>query len=323
MADKSTLTLIAEQLGLALEPVANALSSVDVFSAFMLELGWDTNTPIAAVQNLGAFANDILNAVENGLYPADAPRLIGQIVNLFSAVSKLSSASGLPATIDPVEFSNDFPGQFVDYLVADCLLSNHATRGSVLLACGVIRKTLKPKSGKRPAYVRFDIAWNDLGNVLNDPLGVFRNAYSWGGLSFDQNLFIGNMEALGRGLGLTVFSSSVGGALKAALTDGATSITSLQDFALRCQLIGNLVSEAYLTAGIDIYVLPPTASAAPGIAFLPYVTGAGVNTLTISDRLSLIMKAAFDLAGGILIRIRPDQPVGLSTGIFGGTPGSA
>src|SRR6266849_801265 len=121
MAGKDTIAVIAEQLGLALSPLETALSSPDLFRAFMLELGWDTKTPVAAIQNLAAFVSDVIRTVENGLDSADAPRVIGQIVNFFSAVSKLSSALGLPATIDPVEFSNDFPGQLVDYLVENYL----------------------------------------------------------------------------------------------------------------------------------------------------------------------------------------------------------
>src|SRR5216684_2673813 len=303
MAGKDTLTVIAEQLGLALSPLHSALSGPDEFSAFMLELGWDTATPIAAVQNLGAITANILNAVENGLDGSQAASVISQLVNFFSAVSTLSSASALPATIDPAEFASDFPGQLVDFIVADYLLNYHRLLGAGLLAAGVIRKTLKPAAGKRPAYTRLDIAWSDIGNVLNDPLGVFRNAYSWGGAAFDQKLFLQNMDAVGQGFGLTVFSSPVSGLMKAALTQGATSTTNLHDFALRCQLIGNLVSEADLTAGLDFYALPPTASAVPGIAVLPYVTGSGESTITISDTLSLILKAAFDLAAGIIVSI--------------------
>ena len=323
MAGKDTLAVIAEQLGLALSPLGDALSDPDLFSGFMLELGWDTDTPIAAVQNLGSMVANILNLVEDGLDESQAANVISQVVNLFSAVSHLSSASGLPATIDPGEFATDFPGQLVDYLVADYLLTNRPVLGSALLAAGVIRKTLRAAAGKRPAYMRLDIAWNDVGNVLKDSLGIFRNAYSWGGPAFDQKLFLNNMEALGQALGLTVFSNPVSGPLKAVLTQGAVSTTSLQDFTLRCQLIGNLVSEADLTAGLDFYGLPATASAVPGIALFPYVTGAATSTINISDRLALILKAAFDLAGGVLISIRPNQPVTLSTGVFSGAPGSA
>ena len=323
MAGKDTIGAIAQELGLALQPIETAVSSEGAFSAFMRVLGWDTSGYITAVQNLGSIVTNILSAVEDGLDPNQALNVISQIVNFFNAVSQLSSASGLPGTIDPTEFANDFPGQLVDYLVGRYLLNNRPTLGASLLAAGVIRKTQKPAAGKRPAYVRIDIAWSDLGNVLSDPLSTFKGAYSWGGAAFDQQSFVNNMATFARALGLTVFSVPVSASLKTQLTQGATSTTNLQDFTLRCQFIGNLLSEADFTAGIDLYVLPATASLMPGFALLPYVTGSAGATIGISDELSLVLKAAFDLAGGIFISIRPNQPVSLATGIFGGSPGSA
>ena len=180
MPDQDTIGLIAQEIGLALEPIDTALSSQGAFSAFMRVLGWDTSGYIAGVQNVGSIVTNIINAVENGLDASQAANIISQVVNLFNAVSQLSSASGLPGTIDVTEFQNDFPGQLVDYLIGHYLLNNRPTLGASLLAAGVIRKTQKPAAGKRLPYVRIDIAWDDIGNVLNDPLGIFRNAYSWG-----------------------------------------------------------------------------------------------------------------------------------------------
>jgi hypothetical protein len=323
MAEKDTIAVIAEQIGLALSPLEIMFSSDEIFSAFMLELGWSTKTTIAAIKNLGAIASNIINAVENGLDATQALKVISQIVNFFNAVSQLSSPSGLPSTIDPAEFASDFPGQLVDYLIGRYLLNNSPILGATLLAAGVIRRTQKPAAGKRPAYIRIDIAWNQLGEVLNDPLATFKGAYAWGTNSFDQKLFLNNMYTLGRALGLPSFSVPISDSLKAQLTQGATSTTDLQNYTLRCQLLGNLVSAAELTAGLDFYALPPTASALPGFALLPYVTGTATTSIAISDQLSLILKAAFDLAGGVLVGVRPNQPIALSTGIFGGSPGSA
>ncbi len=323
MAGKDTLALIAQEIGLALSPIDTAVASEANFSAFMRQLGWDTSGSIAAVQNLGAIVTNVLDLVEDGLDATQAVNVISQVVSFFSAVSQLSSASGLPGTIDPGEFAGDFPGQLVDYLVGRYFLNDRPTIGALLLAAGVIRRTPKPAAGKRPAYIRTDIVWNEIGEVFKDPLGISRDAYSWGGAAFDQTSFVNNMATLGRALGLTVFSVPVGAPLKALLTQGATSVTKLQDYTLRCQFLGNVVSEADLTAGLDFYVLPPTASAAPGIALLPYVTGAAGTTLGISDTLSLVFKAAFDLAGGVLISLRPNQPLSLATGVFGGAAGSA
>ena len=97
MADQDTIGLIAQEIGLALEPIDTALSSQGAFSAFMRVLGWDTSGYIAAVQNVGSIVTNILNAVENGLDESQAANVISQLSIFFTAVSQLSSASGLPA----------------------------------------------------------------------------------------------------------------------------------------------------------------------------------------------------------------------------------
>ena len=135
MPDQDTIGLIAQEIGLALEPIDTALSSQGAFSAFMRVLGWDTSGYIAGVQNVGSIVTNIINAVENGLDASQAANIISQVVNLFNAVSQLSSASGLPGTIDVTEFQNDFPGQLVDYLIGHYLLNNRANAGSVAARC--------------------------------------------------------------------------------------------------------------------------------------------------------------------------------------------
>src|SRR4029079_15246520 len=140
MAANDTLATIAQELGLALTPLKTAVVSEDIFSGFMRLLGWNTAGYIPAVQNLGAIVNTTLDLVEDDLDDAEALTVIGQVVNFFQAVSQLSSASGLPATIDAAEFASDFPGQLVDYLVGSYFLDNRPTLGATLLTAGVIRR---------------------------------------------------------------------------------------------------------------------------------------------------------------------------------------
>ena len=324
MADNDTIGTIAEELGFALQPLEAAFSSEAAFSAFMARLGWNTSGYIAAVQNLGSIVTEVVSLVEDGLDPAQALNAISQIVNFFSAVSQLDSATGLPGTIDPADFAADFPGQLTDYLIATYLLDAHQTLGSILVAAGVITRTAKPASGKRLAYERIDIAWSEVGNVLNDAFSTLKSVYSWGG-GFAEQLFVTNMAELGGGLGLDMFPVPLPASLRTLLMTGATTATTLQDFTLRWQLVGNLVGGTGMAAGIDLYVLPPTGSDPPGIAVLPYLDAAGsaATTIALTDTLSLILKAAFDLSTGILISIRPGLPVTLTTGISGGAPAAA
>src|SRR5271169_5844101 len=88
MTGQDTIAEIAEQLGLALEPIESALSSTATFSSLMANLGWNTSGYIGAVQNLGSIVSSVLNLVENGLDESQAANAISQIVNFFNAVSR-------------------------------------------------------------------------------------------------------------------------------------------------------------------------------------------------------------------------------------------
>ena len=309
--------MIAESLASAVEPVTVALTSPDTFNAFMLRLGWTSNGFIAPVQNLGSIASSLLQLVENGLDASQAPQAISQIVNFFNAVEGLSSASGLPATINAGEFTADFPQQLTDYLVANYLLTQQPVLGAMLLAGGVITRTQKPAAGLRPAYERLDIAWGAVGDLLHDALATLRNAYGWGTPNFAQQLFIDNVDALGRALGLPVFTQPIGAPLKAILDEGASSTTFLQDSSLRWRIVGNSVGGASIEAGLDLFVLPPTGSALPGVALSPYVTGLAGLTIDLTDTLSLILKAVFDITKGVLLSVRPGQAIAVQTNLSG------
>ena len=60
------------------------------------------------------------------------------------------------------------------------------------------------------------------------------------------------MAALGEGPGLDTFPNPLPAALRTVLTQGATAMTSLQDFTLRRQMVGNLLSDGGMAAKIDL-----------------------------------------------------------------------
>ena len=322
LAGTSTISIIAESLASAVEPVEIALTSPEAFESFMLRLGWNTSTYIAPMRNLGGIATNLVQLVRDGLDPEDAAQTISLLVNFFDAVKNLSSATDLPATIDAAEFTSDFPQQLTDYLIANYLLEQRPLLGAILLAGGVIKRTQKAAAGKRPPYERLDVAWSSLGNLLNDGLSTLRNAYGWGTPAFAQRSFIDNMVTLGDALGCHVFSHSISEQLKGIVNRGATSTTSLQESNLRWKIFGNSVSPATVELGIDLFVLPPTATAQPGIAVSPYATGLAGTTFEITDSLSIILKADFDISTGVLVSIRPDQGVTLKSDLLNGGLGT-
>ena len=70
-------------------------------------------------------------------------------------------------------------------------------------------------------------------------------------------------------------------------------------------------------------ILPPTATALPGFAILPYAHGNFQEEISLTDEIFVQVRSEADFAGGIAIIMRPSRPVDLAVGFGGGTPTSS
>ena len=96
-----------------------------------------------------------------------------------------SQPSGnFPSGLDVATFKAEFPQQLIDTLVIDHLGNRLGGWGTLLTLAGVIRVEDIAASGSRPEFIRRSIAWADLGNTLNAPAGVAKDAYLWGPARF-------------------------------------------------------------------------------------------------------------------------------------------
>jgi hypothetical protein len=323
VAGTSTVSIIAESLASAIEPLEVALRSPELFESFMVQLGWTTRTYIESVRNLGGLATSLSQLARDGFDSGNTASAISQLVKFFNEVQNLGSTTVLPATIDAAEFRSEFPQQLTDYLIANYLLTQRPRLGAVLLAGGVITRTQRAAAGKRPAYERLDVAWGAVGELVHDALSTLRNAYGWGTPAFAQRSFVDNMVILGDALGCRVFSHSISAPLRDILNQGATSTTLLQDSNVRWQIAGTTLSPATVQCGVDFFVLPPTATAQAGIAVSPYVKGLGGAAFDITDSLSIDLKAGFDISKGVLVGIRPGQDVTVRGDLLSASPATA
>src|SRR5437667_2230260 len=143
MDGRSTLSILAEELGKLLAPFGQALTSPQDFSAFMRELGWDFQV---LPMPLEAFATP-LQAIEEGVQqfasdPSEVQNLIELLKSFFSLLEGLKNLPPalFPPTIDINEFKNDFPGQIVQFLVIEYLENEHPNVGYFLKTMGAIRE---------------------------------------------------------------------------------------------------------------------------------------------------------------------------------------
>ena len=306
MADRDVLAVLAEELGLAFGPLELALQSQDDFSDLMRDLGWDLTVIPNALASLEAPLATIAQLLDGGELDADSlPAALHAISSALGAVGQIANTTGLPASVDAGPFKAELPRQLVDYLLVEYLLDYQPVVGQLLKLLGVIRLEFVPAAGKRPAFVRREVAWEDLARVLSTPQDVFVDAYQWGQDTFDQETFGFNVADMGEAVGIQTEFDRVPDGLAAFLKQGATSLSEVHEYVVRLPLLESDFGPLDVTAGIGMFPLPPTASEKPGFSFLPYVDGDASGTIQLTDSVAITFEAGVDADGGIGILVRP------------------
>jgi hypothetical protein len=324
VADRDTLAALTQDVAVAFEPLALALESPEDFVGFMLDLGWDLDSIPPPLQGLAEALPALLDVLETGEVEATTvAAALAALASVLQAIRAIESqpATGYPDTVDVAEFTREFPAQVVDHLLVTHLLARRGNWGHLLKLLGAISVEEVDEAGKRPAYVRYSIAWTDLARGLDDPFAVFRDAYQWGTASFAQGRFAANAGDLARAWGLDAVFGWPEPALHEALTANAAATDDVHQYVLQLPLIEAEFGGADVSAGVGLFPLPPTASALPGFAVLPYAVGLAVESFALSERLSLVLEGRIGAAGGAGIFVRPNEPIQPRFDIVGGGGG--
>jgi hypothetical protein len=318
MADRDTFSELAEEIGLALAPLAAALQSPDSFAALMAELGWDMRVVPAVVADIGSALTNLLVVVGNGEIDAStveaAMRGIRGVVAAVRAVGD-SPPGSLPPTVDADEFLAEFPTQLIDFLLVDHLLGNRAPWGQILNTLGVVRIEDVPATATRLPYTRRAIDWSDLGRVFDDPAAIFRNGWGWGAADFRQEGFLESVHELAVALGLPAYTEPLAPGVRDLLSGGTPGPDDVHDWAVRIPVLGDLRSGPAAEAGLGVFMVPATGGASPGLALLPYLTGTNEITIDLSDTLQLTIEAGIDLEGGVAMVLTPGSAPRLLVGL--------
>jgi hypothetical protein len=321
------ITGIATQIGAALEPMAGAFRSQPTFATLMEKLGWNIDTVPAALAPLSAPADQVAAAMGDGeVTTEEIPQLLAAIAGFVTALRDVRSrpASDFPAGLDVVAFKAEFPRQLIDFVIVDHLFRRQAGWGELLKLSGVVRLEPVAASASRPAFTRHVLAWEDLGQLLDDPAAVLRNAYDWGQPSFKDEALVWNVaDMLDAWHGEYGFAE-VGQSILDFLNAGALDPEQIVESALRIPFLTQRTSEFGADIGLQLLTLTQTNAQLPGIAVLPYAEGEAEGEIDLSDDMFAEFTSEADASGGIAIILRPNRPVDLLVGFgAGGAPASS
>jgi hypothetical protein len=319
MEAKDTLVVIAEELGKALQPLESAAASSDAIRDFLEELGWDLPAAPASISALKAPVSQATKlGTENEELSADGvQQLITAVRAAFEAVAKLGSAGDLAN-----DMKNELPGQLVEYLLVEYLLNNQPRFGQLLRSIGIIRLEEIPAQAGRVAYQRRTFAFAEFANLFNDPLAFFKNAFQWGQSQFRGEQWADALSQLMESWG---FIWQIENLSENALTElTKNSIDPDNDYtsALKIYFLKSESEPVELSAGAGLFLLPETPFEKPGFAIMPFASGELEESIEITDKLSLVIKTAIDITGGVGILARPGKDITAFAGLDSGTPGN-
>ena len=338
MADQpGTVDKALAEIGQALTPLRDALSSVDRFSAFMVGLGWrvdDIPTPLrdlgagltALYEDLGALIDT--DPAIPGPINAEVD-LVGRIAHevrqVIDGIQAIASSPGsIPADLVADGFLDVFPRQLVGHLLASYLHRYHPQVAFALRALGVIKTRYVEPAGNRPPYVQIDVDVADLPKVLSDPSLVLRNAFGWGTADFDFAELAGELASLASAIRIRTYKVD----LDQQAVLGATETEPDPDDDVDVRALKVVPFERFLPSGrvageISLLELPATPTAQPGLALLPSFNAPLSMTLQVGDTSQLTVRSDLDIVGGIGVQLRPDHPLRIIVGFNSGDGTSA
>jgi hypothetical protein len=314
MNNRSTLTLLAEEIALAFQPLVAALESPATLRDFLEELGWDFTAAPTALNALKLPAENIYNLVNQSLdlNPDEIIALMTGINQLLDAIANLKTATDLAN-----DFKTEFPRQLIDYLWVEYLLDNRPSWGNLLMALGIIRLEERPAVGTRLPYQRRIFATEAFKPLLSQPLPFLRQNYHWGESNFDGKRFLSSLADLLTAWDLEVYPEPLEDNLAARLNQGALRPAEALDSALNVVLFENSLSSADYNAGIRLFLSPETATRQAGVVILPYLKGLEELTLELAPNMLVTLLANLDLSGGVGAFVNPNQAITIRSGLGG------
>lgn len=221
-ARPGTLELVAKQIGVALLPLQQRLSTGQL-ATLMRELGLQLPGPVAAFAEVGSGAANVVASIaaavpaigelEAAIEAEDEAGLASAGQKLLSAI--LDAVKGITALADGVEaaaaslgaadratveaFAAELPGRLLQFTVVEYLRTAAPEVLRVLAFLGLADDVMEPGDPAdplSPAWQRRELRVDRVLDLLTDPTTYLRDAFGWGDPAFDGGLLLPRLHTL-------------------------------------------------------------------------------------------------------------------------------
>jgi hypothetical protein len=339
MAERGTFEKVVAEAGQALLPLREALRTPDAFLGLLTQLGWHADAVPQPLLDLSSGVETVYDGLRRLLgdgginvegtvgdpdttpaasFSADeVARVLAAVRDVITQIRAIADAPdpAIPAPLRADRFPELFPRQLLDHLIITYLQRFHPTLGFALRMLGVVKTGYVPAAGNRPSYQRLDLDPADLAQVLSDPPAVLRNAFGWGIPSFDFDALSSQVDNVLMAIGLDVHMERVSIAAAGVVRGDPADPAGPPADALTAIIFERIRSASRMTAAVKLLPVPADGLGhAPGLALLPSFDGIVGFAFDLGSGITVAIRSALDLQGGVALLARPGVPVEMVTG---------
>jgi hypothetical protein len=300
-----TLETIGRHLALAVRPLRFAVADVASFKHFMYRMGWNVQSLPPAYAALASLVDDVVNTL-TAIEASSGGERLSRVLDLLEKVSALYQAiktlGAAPAGVDAATFLAEVPERLFELLLVDYLAAALHPVHDLLVTLGVIRSVAQTAGAGRPPYLRRQLDFERLRDVIADPTSIPRFVYGWGEDNFDTLTLFGHLREVLEHTGALVSFGQASTSLVQGYMGAGAPRSSLKLTVLQTILADQPVELAFMLLG-----LPPEDDQKPGLILHPVVPGELGVGWEITDALSLRIRPTTDPSTQFGIVIRPGE----------------
>lgn len=315
---------IIDEVILALGPLVDSAHDPEELIDILADLGWTPSSVPRPLVELAAAGKDLVSMIGTDLEGIPLDKAFTSVKQLVDAIHAISAKpeDAFPNGIDISSFKTSIGRDLLDYVLVEHALRNSYPIGGLLKLAGIIRLVKTPATGLRQSYLKREVVWNRIGDLLTDPAKGFREVFDWNSASPQLTQALGDFASLLESYGLQFSYFEPTGDLLSFVNANAT-VPLDAPLGIDLAFDDALGAPDGFAAGVRLLVRSPTASRGSAISFLPYVSLSGTQGIALSDTTLLSIRSKVDFTKGVALTLSPEQSPEVQTGFLGGTASSS
>jgi len=311
---------IIDDVILAFGPLVYTAQDPQRFKDLLADLGWTVTSVPQPLLDFATAGSDLVGTIEADRGEISPTHLIDSVKRLVDAIDGIRTKpdAAFPSGIDAASFKATIGRDLLDYFIVEHLLRNRYKIGYLFKLAGIVGLVETPAIGQRQPYLKRQVLWSRIGELITDPVKGFSETFDWNSPTPRLAQAISDLASLLESYGLQLsYFRSKGDQL--AFVNGGTTVPLDDPLGIDLFFDDAFGAPDGFEAGIQFLLRPPTTARGPALSLLPYARLNGAQEVALSETLSLSIHGDADFTQGVAFTLAPGHPPEVQAGFLGGT----